>query len=60
MRLTVTHFLAKATANEAAKWAYWAARAGFPSVGAWLESLAQRRVVELERPYLEPHRSKEE
>lgn len=58
-RLTFIRFSAKATKNESARWAYWARRAGFPSVGAWLERLAMREVAELERPYLQPIQPKE-
>lgn len=54
MRLTVANFLAKATKNEAARWAFWARRAGFRSVGPWLERLAMLEVAERERPYLQP------
>lgn len=58
-RITVANFTAKATKNEAARWAHWARRAGFPSVGTWLERLAMREVAELERPYLETIHPKE-
>ncbi len=49
MRVRAADFHARGTHNEAARWAYWARRAGFPSVGAWLEYLANREVVERER-----------
>ena len=49
-------FHAKGTYNEAARWAFWARRAGFRSVGSWLERLANREVEEREREggYLSP------
>ena len=59
--MTVTSFAAKATRNEAARWGYWARRAGFRSVGAWLERLAQREVRQREREggYLPPKQEEE-
>ena len=47
--LRVIHFYAGATRNQAARWSYWARRAGFRSIGAWLERLADREVRERER-----------
>lgn len=56
MRPRATDFHAKGTRNESARWSYWAHRAGFRSVGAWLEWLANREVREREREggYLPP------
>ncbi len=50
------HFHAKATRNQGARWAYWARRGGFESVGAWLERLADREVErrEVEGGYRQP------
>lgn len=39
-RMKVASYHAKATANQAARWAYWARRAGYRTVGRWLERLA--------------------
>lgn len=60
-RMTVTFFSAKATRNEAARWSYWARRAGFPSVGSWLERLANREVRQREREggYVAPEQEEE-
>lgn len=38
--MKVASYHAKATANQAARWAYWARRAGYRTVGRWLERLA--------------------
>lgn len=56
MRLTWANFTAKGTRNEAARWSYWARRAGFPSVGSWLEMLARRETKrqEIEGGYRPP------
>lgn len=59
-RLTVANYLAKATRNESARWGFWARRAGFRTVGLWLEWLADRvvRAKEEECGYAPPDEAK--
>jgi hypothetical protein len=49
MRLKATSFAVRASRNQAARWGWWATRAGFRSVGAWLERLADAEVERRER-----------
>lgn len=48
-RLKVLSFSVKASANQRAKWAFWAAVNRCRSVGKWLERVADREVERRER-----------
>ncbi|MDY7095619.1 MAG: hypothetical protein SX243_21810 [Acidobacteriota bacterium] len=47
-RLKVAFYTVKGSRNQAARWSYWARRAGFPSVGRWLEDVADAAIRRLE------------
>lgn len=49
-----TAYNVRATRTDAARWAFWARRARFRSVGAWLASLAAREVSRLEAEFIGP------
>lgn len=48
-RYTYWNHVAKATRNENARWSHWARRAGFRTVGLWLEWLADREIRQRKR-----------
>ena len=55
-RMKVIYFNVHASRNQSARWAFWAHRAGFPSIGRWLAKLADREVrrQEIEGGYIRP------
>ena len=48
-RLKVAFYTARGTFNQSARWNFWAQQDGARSVGVWLERLADREVLRLER-----------